>query len=361
MRIAIVQDHLRNGGTERQSLFIASFLCQSGHDVLLLIFRPGGTLAPMLETNGVVVRALQPIDSGLNFWAPGLLRTLRAWAPETILCMGRMANAYGWRMERTLKIPVVGSVRTGKPLPWHNLSALRRVSAVVVNTSWWAQRLPQIGVAEERVHLIPNALTRFWADRDTPAERERLRRHYAAAKNTCVLVCVAGFRPGKRHAWLLERFAALDLPDAQLWLVGDGEQRAYCQSLADRLGLSGRVKFPGYVADPYEWLAGADLAVSASIEDAQPNFLVEAQWLGLPCVAVNYRGVAECFEAGKGGLLVEPNDAAGFEAGIHRLTTDERLRLRMGAAAARQAHARFDATANAQAYVELFRHLSSRP
>ena len=44
MKILIVQDYLRSGGTERQSVFMATMFAQAGHEGTLLTFRPRGIL-----------------------------------------------------------------------------------------------------------------------------------------------------------------------------------------------------------------------------------------------------------------------------------------------------------------------------
>ena len=44
MKILIVQDYLRSGGTERQSVLLANAFAAAGHATTLLTFRPGGPL-----------------------------------------------------------------------------------------------------------------------------------------------------------------------------------------------------------------------------------------------------------------------------------------------------------------------------
>jgi predicted ABC-type transport system involved in lysophospholipase L1 biosynthesis ATPase subunit len=44
MKILIIQDHLRSGGTERQSVLLANAFAAAGHPATLLTFRPGGPL-----------------------------------------------------------------------------------------------------------------------------------------------------------------------------------------------------------------------------------------------------------------------------------------------------------------------------
>ena len=94
MRILVIQDYLRCGGTERQSVFLSQYFQAKGNDVCLLTFRPGGELESELSQD-VSRRSLQSRDTGYNWFAPGLFSAIRAERPDVVLCMGRMANSYG--------------------------------------------------------------------------------------------------------------------------------------------------------------------------------------------------------------------------------------------------------------------------
>ena len=83
MKILIVQDYLRSGGTERQSILMATAFAKAGHAVTLLTFRPRGVLELDGEQQPFAFRSLQPFDTRLDWFAPGLLRAAEeAGAPR---------------------------------------------------------------------------------------------------------------------------------------------------------------------------------------------------------------------------------------------------------------------------------------
>ena len=131
MKILILQDFLRSGGTERQCVLLANAFAAAGNKVTLLTFRPGGALAGTVSP-AVHHAALQPFDLGLDWFAPGLISTVRRAAPDVILCLGRMANCHGWRLARFA--PVVATMRTGKSLPAWFRRTLRAAAHVVANS-----------------------------------------------------------------------------------------------------------------------------------------------------------------------------------------------------------------------------------
>src|SRR5712672_1097964 len=109
MKILIIQDFLRSGGTERQSILLANAFAGAQHETMLLTFRPGGALASTVAPN-VMCRTLQPFDLGLDWFAPGLIREVHAFSPDTVLCMGRMANSYAGTLQE--KCPAITVIST---------------------------------------------------------------------------------------------------------------------------------------------------------------------------------------------------------------------------------------------------------
>ena len=66
MKVALIQDFLRIGGTERQTIAWATWLAADGHEVTLITFRPGGDLEPEHWPEGVRRISLQARDRNLD-------------------------------------------------------------------------------------------------------------------------------------------------------------------------------------------------------------------------------------------------------------------------------------------------------
>ena len=335
MNLVILQDYLRNGGTERQSLFLAEYFQGLGWEVRLLVFRPGGRLAGEVARRNLAMTVLQSRDTGLPLYAPRLGATLRGMNPDLVLCMGRTANCYaGFLQRRYPELRIIGTVRTGKRLLPMQTWAMRRVRAVMVNSSWWKRRLLKRGYDPENIHVVRNALLLHVDAEQQLAARKHLREQRGVSEETCLFLSVATFRPGKRHLDLIRYFAELrgdgeEIP-WQLWLVGEGQHLVRCKKLARSLGMEDRVVFWGYQHDPLPFYGAADVAVSASREDSLPNFLIEAQAAGLPTIAYHFRGVRECCRPGESGLIIPEGDSVAFVAALRRLLRDSVLRRRMG-------------------------------
>ncbi len=168
------------------------------------------------------------------------------------------------------------------------------------------------------------------------------------------------FRPEKNQRELVEIAAGLPAGlDWQLWLAGEGPERAACERLVASRGLGARVKFPGFTPDPGPLYASADLAVHASWSESLSNFLIEAQARGLPCVAAEAQGVRECFLPDRTGIVVARGDHAAFRAALARLIAEPAEARAARAAEARAfARATFDPSRQVAAYLDLFQRLA---
>jgi glycosyltransferase involved in cell wall biosynthesis len=365
MKILVVQDHLRSGGTERQSVLMSRCFRAAGHDAELLTFRPGGALAHTV--GDIPFRVLQPFDCRLDWFAPGLLRTVKRAAPDIVLCMGRMANCWAGSIQKSLSRrsefgAVVCTMRTGKPLPWMFRRSLRLAKHVVANSMEAQDSLvASYAVPRKKTSVIRNALVFPPPVESGPgkiSDRDQtVRARLGANGSTCVLLWVGMFRPEKNQRAVIEIAAQLPAEiDWQLWFAGDGPERVHCEELARTLKVAHRIKFLGFLQDPTDLYAAADVAVLTSRSESLSNFLIEAHAHGVPSVAYAVTGVPEC-----GGRVAPPGNAEEFLNELLPLARDLRLRREEGERVARYAREHFSPAKQAAAYLELFRHLAQAP
>jgi glycosyltransferase involved in cell wall biosynthesis len=362
MKIIVLQDHLRSGGTERHSILLTREFAGLGHASELVTFRPGGILAPTAQC---ARRSLQPFDTGIDWFGPGLLRTVLDGS-DIVLCMGKTANCFAGRIQgrarsRGMRTRVVATLRAGDRLPGFYYSSVRRATHLVANSHEAAGELvSQHGLDRRGITVIHNSLVfpESYVGRD-----DALRARLGAGPSTTVLLSVAMFRPSKNQRALLEVVAGLPRDgDWRLWLAGDGPEKAACERLAARLGLGEKVRFLGFQKDPDPYYRAADVAVHASREEALSNFIIEAQSHGLPAVACRAQGMSECFVEGRTGWMVEHGDPEGFRAALDLLAADPPA-LRAARAAEARAFARrsFDPARQVAAYTGLFDSLLGEP
>src|SRR4029077_14940298 len=102
--------------------------------------------------------------------------------------------------------------------------------------------------------------------------------------------------------------------------------------LAQDLGIAGRVTFTGLRADVPALLAGVNVAVMPSLNEALSNALLESMAAGAPLVATRVGGPPEAITDGENGLLVPPGDSGALAAAVEQMIASPHLARRLGAA-----------------------------
>ena len=119
--------------------------------------------------------------------------------------------------------------------------------------------------------------------------------------------------------------------DCQFAFIGDGDQRKASQQLADELGITDWVSFPGWASEDeaFTYLSTADLGLEPNLEDiVSPVKGMEYMAFGLPFVAFDLK---ETRALAQGAAAYAPaEDLPAFAARIDRLLDDPVRRAAMG-------------------------------
>jgi glycosyltransferase involved in cell wall biosynthesis len=207
--------------------------------------------------------------------------------------------------------------------------------------------------------LIPNGIP-VDAFRSPSLDREGWRNKEGFAPTDVLFVCVAGLRPQKNPALLVEAFhrgPASD-PRARLLFVGRGDLQSELERRIGALGLQERVHLLGLRSDVPEILNAADVFVLSSDYEGNPLSVMEAMAAGKPMICTAVGGVPELVEGGC-GLLVAPRDARAFSEAMRHMLESPKARKSMGEASARRAVERFDLRVMTKVYEDLYRKLTT--
>lgn len=147
--------------------------------------------------------------------------------------------------------------------------------------------------------------------------------------------CIARMSPEKGIGVLLVAWKMVVgvVPDAKLYLYGDGRVKSYFERLAFSLGLQASVVFAG-TYDPQVG-AGAiadrhDIFVQPSLFESIPTSLIELGLLGKPVVATKVGGVAELINKNT-GILVQSGSTDRLARAIVRLLSSSQLQENLAA------------------------------
>jgi len=191
------------------------------------------------------------------------------------------------------------------------------------------------GVAPDKIRVIFNGLDRERYQPLAGPDREALARRLGAPKGARVVLFVgSGFRR-KGLVWLIEAFAGVSDPQAQLWVVGHDSSWRYPE-LAARLGVGGRVKFWGSQADTAPFYQAATVLALPTIYDPCSNVVLEALGCGTPVITTAANGAAEFLTSGVNGTVIaQPDDVRALTQALEEfLELGQGYRTREAAATA---------------------------
>ncbi len=189
------------------------------------------------------------------------------------------------------------------------------------------------GFPEDKVHIIRNGVDceRF---KPTYMAHSQLCQELGIPKTSLLVGIVAALRPEKNHAMFVSVAKAVcdQRKDVHFVIVGDGPERSSIESQVQSLGLSEHVHLLGTRHDTPAIVAGLDLFLLCSHNEASPVSILEALACQVPVISTRVGSVAESVVDDKTGYLVEPGDGDAMAERTLNLLTDAALRQRLGQA-----------------------------
>lgn len=375
MRIALVTNSVCPGsGQGRVNFEIARAARQRGHEVVLV----ASTVNRQLASAPDVTWTRIPVEH----WPTRLLkdqvfawrstRWLRDHASRLDVVVGNGCNT--WFVPDVNVVHFVHSawkaspvhtarVRRG-PYAWYQWlyttlnarwekRALEKTGTVVAVSEQVRAQLADAGIRRDATEVIHNGVdtSEF---KPGPANRSAL----GLPENVPLALFVGEIRtPRKNLDTVLEALASV--PSLHLAVVGDRDGSPYPR-MAERIGVSDRVRFMGFRQDVPDLMRAADLFVFPSRYEACSLVLLEAMASGLPIVTAQTAGGAELVEDCFGRVLPDPNDEQALARALRTLIDDPE-QLDQMARAARSAATHHTWSKMADEYLTLFqRNLSDR-
>ncbi len=321
-----------HGGAEAFFERLALALQKAGAVEQKVVIRANARRAAHLRAGGVDVAEL-PFGGALDLRTRlGFRWAVRRFQPQVVLT---------WMNRATRFCPRGPFVHVGRLGGYYDLKYYRRCGHLIGNTPDIRDWILGQGWPENRVHYLPNFAAETKA---TPARREA----FSTPAHTPVILALGRLHDNKAFDVLIE--AMHKVPDAYLWLAGEGPRRAELEARASHLGLMPRVRFLGWRDDVASLYAAADLFVCPSRHEPLGNVVIEAWAQGVPVVAAASQGPRQLIADGADGVLVPVDDAAALAAAIGRLLADHEAAAAIGAAGRRAFEARFTEAAVVDAY-----------
>ena len=350
-----------SGGAERVMLNLICELVDQGHRVDLVMARREGLFLDQIPSSTRIIDlnvrsarktlfTLPRLGRDSWFWAcmvlapkphfvlgalPGLANYLKLERPDALISsmdypnvvaiMARDLARVKTRVIATVHIALSMKVATikkrrVKDLPRVGHYFYPRADAIVAVSQGVADDLVQVmGLPSESITTIYNPVV---SPKLSMQAADSLSHPWFAGDGPPVILAVGSFKVAKDPLTLLKAFAIVrSKRPARLVILGDGKLYDELKRQAEKLHIARDIDMPGFVDNPYKYMARASLFVLSSIYEGLPTVIVEALACGCPVVSTDCpSGPAEILDHGRYGILVPVKDEKALAlAMIHAL------------------------------------------
>lgn len=297
------------GGAEMAYVDLLIAQKQAGMDVIAAC-RPNSQRVPMLQAAGVPVYEL-PFGGFFDTKTrKGLKKLIADQQPDIVQC---------W-MSRAAKLTPSGQkfVKVARLGGYYNLKYYKGVDHFIGNTPdicrWLVddQKIPA-----DKVTHINN-----FADLDpveTPVNRQDLDTH----DNDFVFLAMARLHPVKGLDTALQAMA--QVPEAILWIAGDGPEEANLKKLATTLGVQDRVRWLGWRTDRAALFKACDAVLFPSRFEPFGGTFAQAWAAKKPLVTTDSKGPAQYITHGENALMTPVNDVNALSESMLAVMHDRPL------------------------------------
>ncbi len=305
-RLLQVMAGAENGGAEEFFMRLAPAISRTNIDQRIILRKHTGRRS-RLENAGLAV--IETPFGGLMDFTTKLIirRQIDNFKPDLVLAWMNRAARYCPAGSHTLVARLGG---------YYDLKYYRHCDHLICNTADIRRYLIDQGWPKTRAWHIPNFV-------NGKRENAICRNHFKTPMDAPLLLALGRLHENKAFDALIAALA--DIPNAFLWIAGDGPLEEYLRKQAFQSGVDKRVRFLGWRQDTAALLATVDILVCPSRHEPLGNVVIEGWAHNVPVVAAKSEGPSALIENQETGLLVPIDDSKGLAKAINCLLSDDQL------------------------------------
>lgn len=182
------------------------------------------------------------------------------------------------------------------------------------------RELIEKGIPESRIEVVPNAVdSRLYVTSSFPSDRQ-------------IIGYLGRIKRYKSVDHLITAFSKTtnDFPNAELLIVGDGDNIDELKGLTRKLGIESRVKFAGKVSEDekVKLLQQMTFLVNPSAKEGWGLTVIESNACGKTVIAADVPGLRDSVLDNQTGMLYEYGNIDSLAAKMKFLLSDKALRQR---------------------------------
>ena len=348
-KILFASPNLSAGGAQRQTINIANGFHQRGYKVSIFLFYDKGELKDFLDENIKVfsphsvpvvkrfkilwiVWGIIHFFKTVLFQRPDILYS-RHWPKMPMAIVGRILGVKtvcgeGNNLKQTY-------FTKEKSLRFYvRQLGVRLSDKVVANSKSLGLEVKEVFKLKSEVEIIYNGI-------DIQDIREKSREeqnHKWLGTEIPVIIAVGSLKTQKGFSYLLQALEIVNqVRTTRLIIIGDGNQKEL-RDFSKKLSIEDKTDFLSAVANPFPYMAKADIFVCSSLYEGLSNVILEALALGKPIISTDHKhGASEIIENKRSGILIPARNPQKMADAIIKILEDNKLKGSLGKEAKKRA------------------------
>lgn len=343
MKILQVMAGNDHGGAETAFVDMCVAMRDAGMTIEVAT-RDNPVRVPALEKAGIKVHKLPfggPIDVYTGWRLSKIIKDFSPLIVQTWMARAAQKTP-NWIQTKTPQRYLVASRLGG----YYKVKNFKSADYFTTITPDIKRHLVDGGIDEHRIQFIPN-----FAETDdvgAPVERASL----DTPQGVPVALCLGRLHTSKAYDILLK--SMVDVPDLYVWIAGEGPAREDLETLANDLGVSGRVRFLGWRTDRGALLAACDVCIFASRYEPFGTVFLQAWAAGRPVIVSDADGPKQFCVDGVNALVVPKENVQALADAMNRLIHDKTLQSKLAQNGYETYRAGFTKEKSVSAYIEYF-------
>ncbi|MDD4902451.1 MAG: glycosyltransferase [Patescibacteria group bacterium] len=352
IKILHIVPSLLPGGAEKMAVDLAKFADRGLFSVEVLCLRAGGIWEEELRRAQIPFTVIGSLRHPIIFDFFKIVGFIRAFSPDIVQTHLFGADFYGRLAAK--------------------LAGVKRIISTEQNLNWnenWLKKIAKYWTAKLAVKIVAasGAIKKYLIDQEgveagkieviyNGVEIEKFLNNSRAYEATSPVVGTIGrLTRQKGFDYLLKSVA--NIPEIEVLIAGEGEERESLLQGIKELGLERRVKLVGVRKDVAGFLNSLDIFVLPSRWEGFGIVILEAGLSGLPVIASGVDGILEIISDNEDGLLFAPGNSEDLAAKLKKLLSDPAERARLGKNLQRKVADKFDIKKTVKQYEELYQKI----
>ena len=361
--------HLISGGDKggaKTSVFALLLALNEEIDVTIACFTEGIFYQEIKDMPIDSVLFKQKHRNDLSIIKP-LAKYISAGAYDIIHTHGARANFIAMLLKLFIKVPVITTVHSDYKLDFTgnlykkifytslNAIALRTLDYYIGVSDSFKDMLISRGFDESHVFSVYNTID-FEREVSYCEKAEFLNRFNLDYEGKALVGIIGRFDYVKGHDIFLRAAAEIlkSRDDVLFLMAGEGFEEDNLRNLAQKLGISDKVIFTGFVSDIFSFINAVDINVCASRSESFPYMLLEGALMKKPTVSTAVGGIPDLIKDGVNGSLVAESDFNALAGAIMSYIISPELGANHGAELYAHAKAHFSRESMKRKSIEIY-------